>query len=676
MVLGGNNNNNQYTPLPTHSSSSNQSPLKYTAPGVRSLSCASSASSHMSPSSLFGSARRLLVCLLLFVAFVVFLEQAKVIQLSNSREGRVPIGDVGDHASSIGINNNPSVDVTGDNKIGGGDDNQLRVKEKGDGKKNTEAVDVEKSEKKESKKEEDQRKKTTPEKEGEKKDIKIPEDLEVENFPPSHVCPELIYKDLLTKRRVKQRQLRESASVEVLQSELGGVGGHRFRLKETLGKNGEKFLIFLFAGGLNNGLLSLENAMPMAAYLNRTLVVPFVTSDHARGLGGTGSAFSRFEKDKHMPKERVRLIGNETAVTEATMELLKKMKFTHVNFRRFDSKSTSDVENMEKMAFQSYFRLNDVYKADKMKWKLRNSAKETPEGKEARELRVAFMEDNPEFWAEQDIYCPSWSPWKEAGKGGKYWETDEFRFLNEREDILCAGHTYGLSKPIVKGFQGRDIQNRMVVFSDELSTTAHRVLADNDASGRFRPGNYVAVHIRRGDWMNACKSFVRGKPKEWRVCFPSYMDLAELYNEVVTNSRSLESLLSADPGNKHKNMTAVIQNHTRQPFKALISKSKNKTFDFVDSFPTYVATNEKDDNILKGLKHQFRWDTAKDLMFDEKASECRSVSYPLLRAVMDMALMYDSGAFIGNEWSSFSRRVKYLRNERKNRPNYSVRALK
>eukprot|EP01135_Chromosphaera_perkinsii_P001458 Nk52_evm8s172 gene=Nk52_evmTU8s172 len=281
----------------------------------------------------------------------------------------------------------------------------------------------------------------------------------------------------------------------------------------------------------------------IAAYLNRKLVIPYLTSDHVNGLGGHNSVFTRKENERPMPKQRVKLIVNETVVTNDILELLKKMTFTRVNYKKFDPNSEQGIGELDKISFQSYFRLNDLYNPDKMGWKLRNSDKKTPAGKDVKELRVAFMEDNPEFWGEQDIYCPSWSPCNQMG----YTKIDEFKFLNEREDILCLGQAFSLIRPIAKGFSSNEIKNRMILFSKELNTTAHQSLIGNDINSRFRGGNYVTMHNRRGDWKSYCKEWVKEKSPQWKVCYPTYKELAEIYNKVVTHPDAMKALLAANP---------------------------------------------------------------------------------------------------------------------------------
>eukprot|EP01135_Chromosphaera_perkinsii_P000204 Nk52_evm8s48 gene=Nk52_evmTU8s48 len=634
-----------------------------------SSSSFSSSSGYHSNSFSFPNMRHLLVYLLFVVALLVFVEQRSVIGSSSSSVS-LASSSPGVANKSLGLRNKSSghVFVGASNayvkELGKERDTYQkklqRMKEEEE-KKKQEEEDAKKKEAEEAKMHQEKRQPTTVDNnEGDTKDIKV---------SSIKVCPEVIYREELHKRREAQEKLRkgEAGSKEVLEQQLGSVGEHRFNLKQTFGNNGERYLLFLMAGGLNNALLALENVMPIAAYLNRTLVIPYLSSDHAHGLGGASSSFAGKENQRSMPKERVRLIGNETTVTNATMQLLKNMKFTRVSYKKFDLNSEKEMNDMNKISFQSYFRLNDVYDADKMGWKLRNSAKETPAGKDVKELRVAYMEDNPEFWAEQDIYCPTWSAWKQTS----YKNTDEFKFLNEREDILCVGQAFSLVRPIAKGFNINEHKNRMVLFSKELNTTASQVLFNNETNGQFQVGNYLAIHNRRGDWKAACKGWVKENSPSWKVCYPTYEELADLYNKVVTRPEAIRALLSSDVSNEGKNMTLLVESHIRKPFNITTSKAKGETFSFVDYFPTYMATNEKDKNILQGIKSQYQWETANELMFNDNEKECKGIIYPFLRPAIDMLIMLESGAFVGNEFSSFSRRVKYLRFDLK-RPSYTI----
>eukprot|EP01135_Chromosphaera_perkinsii_P004954 Nk52_evm1s306 gene=Nk52_evmTU1s306 len=528
----------------------------------------------------------------------------------------------------------------------------------------------------------------------------------------SKICPELIHKEELKKRRVIQDRLRKgyykagSLEDQEMERELGSIGHHRFRLNETMGKNGEKFILFLLAGGLNNALLALENVMPIAAHLNRTLVIPYLTSEHVHGFGDHKSVFSRRDIKVQMPKNRVRLLANETSVTDETMEMLQKMKFTRVIYKKFDLNSERERDEMDKVSFRSYFRLNDYYNPEKMGWKLQNSAKETPAGRSVKHLRVAFMEDNPEFWARQDVYCPSWTPWTRVNYKGM----DEFKFLNQREDILCVGQAYSMNPPIAKGFHANDNKNRMVLFSKELKSTVHQAIFNNSfgshGARQYRVGHYVAVHNRRGDWKGACKAWTKGSPEQWKVCYPTYLELAAMYNKVVTRPEALKSLLSggnheaakyyhrdemSDPRAVHQDVAplgknasatilATVKNHVRKPFNISVSKelqAGRTTFTFLDSFPTYMATNEKDVRVLEGINTHYKWDTATNFLIDPNICGRASkglTSYVFLRPAIDMLLMFESGAFIGNEFSSFSRRVKYLRQE-VGKPSFAIGKL-
>ena len=461
-------------------------------------------------------------------------------------------------------------------------------------------------------------------------------------YDDSLVCPEAM---------LEEHQRNHNPKDDLGDSPLGGLP------TEDIENTDEKFMLFLFAAGLNNALIALEVAMPIAAKLNRTLLIPYVTSDHVRGRGpGTfGSAFQYKTLNAEIPRDRLK--GNDT-----------DMKFTYVAFQNYDMSKPRDAKTVHKISFKTYFKLSDFYKT-RMKWKLKNSHHET--SGDVRELKVAYVEDNPSFWAKQKFYCP---PFKAFADEKKFWERKEFKYVHENEQFMCLGYSYSLTTLWGKGFDHHDPMHRMVQFSNPMVAAANKIYENS----KYKLNNYVAIHDRRGDWKDACKNiFVKNKPKEWRVCFPSYRDLTEVFNTLVRRKDALSSLLGVPPGE--------VSAHVPKPFNATVVKghdsampmtNQSDIIEFVDEFPVYVATNENDIKVRRALKKDFRWDTTDNLMHPEGSTRC-PVKYPFARPVMDMLLLYNSGALIGNNWSSFSRRVTYLRREfRKKSPTTTTPPLK
>eukprot|EP01135_Chromosphaera_perkinsii_P005978 Nk52_evm7s376 gene=Nk52_evmTU7s376 len=391
----------------------------------------------------------------------------------------------------------------------------------------------------------------------------------------------------------------------------------------------EKYLTFLFTGGLNNCLVAIEYALTLAADLNRTLVIPYVTSDHVkRGAGATGSSYAELKHNV------VRKDANGT--------LLDSMRFRKVRFRSFKTDSRRDMQLMEVMSFSTYFKMKQLQ--GDVQYRIEDGITDYDVvNSDKKKVKVVFMEDNPEFWASKTFYCPMWD--KFAVKG-IFYEHQEFKYGQEDDQFMCTGYAFRLSRTIPGGFNPHLNLFRSIGFSDPIKSLTKKVLG----FGGMELEQYMGIHIRRGDFSGYCKWKAKSNLEG---CYPSYGQIIRRVGKLVAQRNVTEKLAVNEA------------NHVPKPKDILSNLDAGKDAEVIelkDDFPIYVATNEKNPKVLDALVSSYGWNTLESLTTPSSSKECKGkITYPFLEATLDANILYESGVLMWNTYSTLSRRVNELR---------------
>ncbi|KAF8645181.1 hypothetical protein AX16_008008 [Volvariella volvacea WC 439] len=165
----------------------------------------------------------------------------------------------------------------------------------------------------------------------------------------------------------------------------------------------------------------------------------------------------------------------------------------------------------------------------------------------------------------------------------------------------------------------------------------------------------LAVHIRRGDYKDACIGLAT-----WNSTFYSWNLLPELPDRFIP-----------PPGGKWgentPENTAKYLEHCLPTFDAIVQKVHDSRVDYVNAVHTgtrryldvlYLLTNEESD-WLDQLKEALRKDgwhtlrTSRDLVLDQEQTD--------VNMAVDMDIARQAAVFIGNGWSSYTSNIVHRR---------------
>ena len=383
-----------------------------------------------------------------------------------------------------------------------------------------------------------------------------------------------------------------------------------------------KYLTFLFSGGLNNCLIALEKALIVAANTNRTLLIPYLESDHVKE--GPGSSNSIYEEFKFY----------------VNREGFSRDHFIRMKYRKYSRDHAKDRETMKKMVFRTYFKLKQIIHPD-MKLRFAHGLTEDDDHTPGLGyLNVAFIEDNPEFWASKTWYCPMYN-----GKGfsskNPYFDFPSFKFVNENDQFMCLGKSFQMTQQAPGGFNPSHNHMGNVEFSKTVHLISNALLS----RAGMTPGKYIGVHNRRGDFKAYCKGIEKKRPGVLDHCYPTYKHIMEVIKEFIERKEVQEKL----------NFEEVPEFHRAIPFVA-------EGVELPDKYPTFVATNEMNKEIIEGLERDAGWVFLDTICAGLRSEACQDASsYPFLRPVLDAALLYRSGGLVFNNYSTLSRRLVSLR---------------
>ena len=398
------------------------------------------------------------------------------------------------------------------------------------------------------------------------------------------ICPEKLMEDMLAKQSFERKIITQSTT--------------------------ERYLTYQCVGGLNNCLISLEKALVIATNLNRTLLVPFIESDHQKS--GPGSAKSIYKRLEY---------GVER----------EGLSFNLMQFKNYSRSSPKDVMAMKSMSFRTYFRFRQYKTGAEFKMRLEDgltdSDDRTPGMKRGK---VAFMEDNPEFWASKIFLCPRYS----AGFSNErpFFTDPAFKYAQEHHQFMCLGKSFSMVQSMgPDSLEYRYAHLTSVLFSDVMEKITAAVLASHD----LEPYKYVGIHNRRGDFEQYCESLAKRDPEMYKHCFPSY---ERLQNHVLTipKTKELKEIFHVEGRSLGVNMKQM--------------------------YPVFAATNEMDPKVLENLREKYGWETLKSVCTSPSDKECKGVmEFPFLRPALDANILYRSGVFIWNNYSTLSKRIVGLR---------------
>ena len=408
-----------------------------------------------------------------------------------------------------------------------------------------------------------------------------------------------------------ERMLRE----ELLQQETEPV---------VIPKNTtEKFVTLIFNGGLNNCLIAIERAAVVAASTGRTLLIPYLESDHVKE--GPGTQKSIYEEKKYHVSRK----GAEG------------MQFQRIKYKSYSRDKEEDIEAMKKMSFRTYFRLKQLTHPD-LRFRFANGLSDwddyTPG---VKQVNVAFIEDNPEFWASKTWFCPEFKT-KSSTTKDPFFNQPEFNFANDNDQFLCLGQSFLYSQQMPDGYDPSQAHMRGVEFSPVLNKVANAVL---DIAG-LKKGKFMGLHNRRGDFKDYCREIAEKKGQDvLEHCYPSYKHIMEVIKEFVSRKEVVKQLiLETDPAT-----------HVPKPY--IYEGVK-----IPDTFPIFVATNENDPEIISELERDAGWIFLDTVCYGTEDEGCKdAAAYPFLRPALDAAILYQSGGLIFNNYSTLSRRLIALR---------------
>eukprot|EP01135_Chromosphaera_perkinsii_P009119 Nk52_evm6s1636 gene=Nk52_evmTU6s1636 len=472
------------------------------------------------------------------------------------------------------------------------------------------------------------------------------------------VCPELEMKKLLLNNNSMSGEGKGQSHTKGALKEGSTSTG-----VEKPSRKDKKYLVFLPDQGLNNVLYQFERACALAALLNRTLAVPYMTNEHIKD-GELGSRSTLFESVQDEEKRK----GMES-----------RFKFEKVKFKSYDK--LKDQVVLKQVAFRSYFRFVQP-QHPKATWRFAKGVTDMdPEplgaftGKAiiVRHLEVEYLEDDPEFWASQTFRC--------AKREDNVWHysfedyMQQFDSLDGTEQFVCAGFIFRLDDRFSGEVSAEFTTSHLIGFSNELEEIGNNMLQNARMMGTDGVGrkyHFMAVHLRRGDFAIYCKHLVGDNVEKFGHCFPSQAQISMKFKEMFVKASSFVSALS---GIVHKLKESIWGPFEITSSKTRFSFSKERT-NFGNLVPkdpisqsmrVYVATNEKESLVLEQLAKDYGAVYASDLMMPLGSRSCPN-SFPFARVALDMYFLSKATAFLMNRFSTLSARAKFIQEDTKKAP--------
>ena len=430
----------------------------------------------------------------------------------------------------------------------------------------------------------------------------------LETTQSKKLCPELLFKEQLKKPE------------------------NRFTLDPIDSAADRKYMTFLWEGGLNNGLMELENAMIIAAELNRTLIIPYIHSEHVKsGPGSKNAIYSEFVPDVSR--------DHPNRVNES-------LQYTRVRYKNYSRQNNGDLQTMAMMAFRTYFRLKQLEEGDPVYIQDGVADRDVLVKKGKMELRITFMEDNPEFWASKTFYCPKFYTPERLNPFYKipYFEWPGFKHVVEHDQFMCVGYTWLMDQP---WNVPRDPFLTQTLPSHALQEVSYLLMNHQ----RLLPGGFIGIHNRRGDFASYCVG------QDVSHCLPSYTRLVSFVKEVTDEPRHAEAL--------RRVLDGMLSSYTPREKTVVFEEDGNsETIRLKEVFPVYVATNEDNKEMLETLTNDFEWVVMSMFCMEPGEGPCKTAPvYPYLRGTLDANILTMSGVFLENAHSTFSGRIRKTRNK-------------
>eukprot|EP01135_Chromosphaera_perkinsii_P002704 Nk52_evm72s226 gene=Nk52_evmTU72s226 len=448
--------------------------------------------------------------------------------------------------------------------------------------------------------------------------------------------------------------------------------------KEGMGKypsgheDGERYLLFRLQAGLNNALMSIENAAPIAAMLNRTLVIPYLSSSHVPK--GPGSEMAVLEFVHPNTKRPGGAVGNSS---------YSKVPHIHVDRIKYRNYPKGSSE-LTKIAFSTYFSLIQTEPSKDVQWAFSNLPSKDKRNTDGlanakkmgyKQVKVVFMEDDPGFWASRTFDCLR----PQSGKKSvpdEYWKEKDFQVLSSADEFMCMGFSFYVTSAMKDGFDPHPVMNELIVFSEVIESVTDSIMAKSG----LEAGRYVGMHIRRGDFKHYCGwKTAKLSPDEKAKCYPSYARMIQKYSQFIQNNTVRSQVMMPGESNMDNYCPLKVNISSKQSPRVLYTegigsgsnKSPNNTsFEATipDTLPVYAASNEQDKHIKDLISSYLRWKVLDEVIPDKDKGKCALkenigkgegvVDWPFLRLLVDMALLSRSGVMIANEFSSLSKRAR------------------